>query len=210
MQTQIPARFFQMLQEVWGFSKLRESQVQAVAAPLAGHDALVVVPTGGGKSLCYQAPAVFRGGVTIVISPLIALMKDQVDSLKQLGIPAARWDSSLTPSEKRFISSELNEQKIRLLFASPERAVQKDFPDLFRGNTVHSIAIDEAHCVSQWGHDFRPEYRNLLNLRNAFPNASMMALTATATEQVQHDIVNQLQLRNPSISVHSFDRPNLT
>jgi ATP-dependent DNA helicase RecQ len=210
MQTQIPARFFQMLQEVWGFSKLRESQVQAVAATLAGNDALVVVPTGGGKSLCYQAPAVFRGGVTIVISPLIALMKDQVDSLKQLGIPAARWDSSLTPSEKRFISSELNEQKIRLLFASPERAVQKDFPDLFCGNNVHSIAIDEAHCVSQWGHDFRPEYRNLLNLRNAFPNASMMALTATATEQVQHDIVNQLQLRNPSISVHSFDRPNLT
>jgi len=199
-----------MLQEVWGFSNLRESQVQAITAALDGNDALVVVPTGGGKSLCYQAPAVFRGGVTIVISPLIALMKDQVDSLKQLGIPAARWDSSLTPSEKRSIISGLNEQKIRLLFASPERALQKDFLDLFRGNNVHSIAIDEAHCVSQWGHDFRPEYRNLLNLRNAFPNASMMALTATATEQVQQDIVNQLQLRNPSISVHSFDRPNLT
>ena len=131
MQTQIPPRFFQMLQEVWGFSNLRESQVQAITAALDGNDALVVVPTGGGKSLCYQAPAVFRGGVTIVISPLIALMKDQVDSLKQLGIPAARWDSSLTPSEKRSIISGLNEQKIRLLFASPERALQKDFLDLF-------------------------------------------------------------------------------
>lgn len=210
MSAAIPTRFTQMLQEVWGFSELRHSQHQAILAALNGNDALVVMPTGGGKSLCYQAPAVYRGGLTIVISPLIALMKDQVDSLHQLGIPAARWDSTSSPTEKRQIIADLRNQKIRLLFASPERALQKDFHELFLGNQVHTIAIDEAHCVSQWGHDFRPEYRRLATLREHFPNASMMALTATATTHVQKDIIDQLQLKNPTVSINSFDRPNLT
>jgi ATP-dependent DNA helicase RecQ len=210
MSAAIPTRFTQMLQEVWGFSELRHSQHQAILAALNGNDALVVMPTGGGKSLCYQAPAVYRGGLTIVISPLIALMKDQVDSLHQLGIPAARWDSTSSPTEKRQIIADLQAQRLRLFFASPERALQKDFHELFLGNQVNTIAIDEAHCVSQWGHDFRPEYRQLATLRNHFPNASMMALTATATTIVQQDIINQLQLENPTVSINSFDRPNLT
>lgn len=206
----IPARFFQMLQEVWGFSELRHSQGQAIGAALENRDALVVMPTGGGKSLCYQAPAVFRGGCTIVISPLIALMKDQVDGLRQHGVPAARWDSSSSAREKRELAEELRQQKIRLLFASPERALQNDFADLFRGNQIRMIAIDEAHCVSQWGHDFRPEYRQLSQLRRHFPDASVMALTATATQRVRNDILEQLKLRNPLVTVSSFDRPNLT
>jgi len=144
----IPSRFFQMLREVWGFSELRDSQGEAIAASLAHRDALVVMPTGGGKSLCYQAPAVYRGGCTLVISPLIALMKDQVDGLRQLGVPAARWDSSSSLQDKLLLSAELREQRIRLFFASPERALQSDFADLFRGNRVRLIAIDEAHCVS--------------------------------------------------------------
>lgn len=206
----IPERFFQMLQEVWGFSELRDSQGQAVEAALSGRDALVVMPTGGGKSLCYQSPAVYRGGCTIVISPLIALMKDQVDSLHQVGVPAARWDSNASVQEKRELLEQLRQQKIRLFFASPERALQDDFASLFKGNKVPMIAIDEAHCVSQWGHDFRPEYRQLSQLRKHFPEASVMALTATATQKVRDDILQQLQLRGPSISVSSFDRPNLT
>jgi ATP-dependent DNA helicase RecQ len=210
MSTTIPARFFQMLQEVWGFSELRQAQVQAIQAALEDRDALVVMPTGGGKSLCYQAPAVFRGGCTIVISPLIALMKDQVDGLRQVGVPAARWESNMSNQEKRALANELRQQKIRVFFASPERALQKDFAELFEGNHVRMIAIDEAHCVSQWGHDFRPEYRQLLELRKHFPKASVMALTATATERVRRDILDQLQLRSPQVSVSSFDRPNLT
>ena len=210
MSTTIPARFFQMLQEVWGFSELREAQVQAIQAALEDRDALVVMPTGGGKSLCYQAPAVYRGGCTIVISPLIALMKDQVDGLRQVGVPAARWESNLSNQAKRALAEELRQQKIRLFFASPERALQDDFAELFKGNNVRMIAIDEAHCVSQWGHDFRPEYRQLLELRKHFPKASVMALTATATERVRRDILEQLQLRSPQVSVSSFDRPNLT
>jgi len=206
----IPPRFLKMLREVWGFSQLRDSQEKAIAAALANRDALVVMPTGGGKSLCYQAPAVYRGGCTIVISPLIALMKDQVDGLRQLGIPAARWDSGSSNQEKRDLIEQLRHQQLRLFFASPERALQKDFADLFRGNQVPMIAIDEAHCVSQWGHDFRPEYRQLAQLRRHFPNASVMALTATATQKVRIDILEQLKLRSPDITVSSFDRPNLT
>lgn len=206
----IPPRFLKMLQEVWGFSQLRDAQEKAIAAALGQRDALVVMPTGGGKSLCYQAPALYRGGCTIVISPLIALMKDQVDGLLQLGIPAARWDSSSSHQEKRDLLQKLKNQQLRLFFASPERALQNDFADLFQGNQVHMIAIDEAHCVSQWGHDFRPEYRQLAKLRSHFPNASVMALTATATQKVRNDILEQLRLRSPDITVSSFDRPNLT
>ena len=137
-------------------------------------------------------------------------MKDQVDSLQQLGIPAVRWDSSASSLDKREIVNQLREQRIRLFFSSPERAMQSDFLELFKGNDVHTIAIDEAHCVSQWGHDFRPEYRQLAKLRESFPKAKLMALTATATERVREDIVAQLKLQDPAVMVSSFDRSNLT
>jgi ATP-dependent DNA helicase RecQ len=206
----IPDDFFHMLREVWGFDALREPQREAIASILTGRDTLVVMPTGGGKSLCYQAPAQYRGGLTIVVSPLIALMKDQVDSLEEFGIAAARLDSSLRLEEKRQIANRIARRELRLLFASPERLLDPEFPRLVEGNEVHTIAIDEAHCVSQWGHDFRPEYRQLAKLREAFPQAAVHAFTATATVKVRRDIVEQLQLRSPNVLVSSFDRPNLT
>jgi ATP-dependent DNA helicase RecQ len=199
-----------MLGEIWGFDSLRSSQHAAISSILEGRDTLVIMPTGGGKSLCYQAPAIFRGGLTIVVSPLIALMKDQVDSLKQVGVNAIRIDSTLTVAEKREAAQQIRSGDVRLLFVSPERLANQDFIRFLDGNDVHTIAIDEAHCVSQWGHDFRPEYRQLSSLRNSFPNAAMHAFTATATEKVRLDIVDQLGLRDPRILVNSFDRPNLT
>lgn len=206
----IPMEFYRMLKEKWGFDSLRSSQQQAIGSIIAGRDTLVVMPTGGGKSLCYQAPAVFRGGVTIVISPLIALMKDQVDGLCQLGIPAVRIDSSLDANEKRIIANRIRSREIQLVFVSPERAVSDEFTRLLEGSDVHAIAVDEAHCVSQWGHDFRPEYRQLSKLREQYPHAAVHAFTATATQQVRRDICEQLQLRAPNTVVSSFDRPNLT
>ncbi len=206
----IPPEFYAMLERVWGFRELREGQSEAIASILAGNDTLVVMPTGGGKSLCYQAPALFRGGMNIVVSPLIALMKDQVDSLRQLGVPAVRVDSSLTHAEKQMAAKQIRENQAPLLFVSPERLLNPEFLRFLQGNTVHSIAIDEAHCVSQWGHDFRPEYRQLSQLRDHFPNCALLALTATATPKVRNDIVEQLGLRQPNIFISNFDRPNLT
>lgn len=206
----IPAAFYSMLREVWGFSELRPPQHAAIAAVLARKDALVVMPTGGGKSLCYQAPALYMGGLTIVVSPLIALMKDQVDSLHQVGVAAIRLDSSLSSQEKQDTARALKSGQTRLLFVSPERLCNPDFIRFLEGTPVQNIAIDEAHCVSQWGHDFRPEYRQLGSLRSSFPNAAFQAFTATATEKVQRDIVEQLALISPRIHVSSFDRPNLT
>jgi len=207
---EIPEAFFRILKDVWGFDTLRESQREAIASILAGRDTLVVMPTGGGKSLCFQAPALYRGGLTIVVSPLIALMKDQVDALEQVGAAAARIDSSLGLDEKRKIAQRISKGEIRLLFVSPERLIDPGFAQLVQGNDVHTIAIDEAHCVSQWGHDFRPEYRKLSQIRSLFPKAAVHAFTATATQKVRDDIVGQLQLRSPRILVNSFDRPNLT
>jgi ATP-dependent DNA helicase RecQ len=209
-EASIPDSFYSMLKEVWGFEELRGMQPDAIATNLAGNDSLVVMPTGGGKSLCYQAPAVFRGGLTLVVSPLIALMKDQVDSLESCGVSAARIDSSLALDEKRRIVERLSKGLLRLLFVSPERLVDPGFLQLVQGNTIHTVAVDEAHCVSQWGHDFRPEYRQLAQIRKAFPNAAIHAFTATATPKVRQDIVEQLQLRSPKVLVSSFDRPNLT
>lgn len=210
LHASLPARFYEILKDVWGFDTLRPSQEAAIASILEGRDTLVIMPTGGGKSLCYQAPAIYRGGMTIVISPLIALMKDQVDSLKQVGVNAVRVDSTLSLPEKREITQELRSGRVRLLFVSPERIASPDFVRLLEGNEVHTIAIDEAHCVSQWGHDFRPEYRQLSSLRNIFPMAAMHAFTATATVKVRADIMDQLQLKQPRMLVSSFDRPNLT
>ena len=206
----IPDKFYDLLRDVWGFDRLRPSQLEAISSILEGRDTLVVMPTGGGKSLCYQAPAIYREGMTIVVSPLIALMKDQVDSLKQVGVNAVRIDSTLTAMEKRDVAQQIRSGQVRMLFVSPERLASPDFVRFLDGNNVHTIAIDEAHCVSQWGHDFRPEYRQLSSLRVSFPNAAMHGFTATATTKVRQDIIDQLGLKSPRVLVSSFDRPNLT
>ena len=185
-------------------------QEQAIHAALAGRDSLVVLPTGGGKSLCYQAPAIVRGGLTVVVSPLIALMKDQVDGLTRIGVPAARLDSSLTASERAVAADGIRRGETRLVFISPERLVNTDVYRLLRDAGTHTVAVDEAHCVSHWGHDFRPEYRQLARLREFFPGAAVHGYTATATERVRADIAEQLGLNKPEVLVGNFDRPNLT
>ena len=209
-----PSRSFDDLKAVvarhWGFTSLRPLQEEAMRAVLDGRDSLVVLPTGGGKSLCYQAPAVLRGGVTVVVSPLIALMKDQVDGLRANGVAAAQIDSSLSDSDRFAAELDLRQGDVRLLFVSPERLVSSDFYRKLQQVDVHAFAIDEAHCISHWGHDFRPEYRQLARLREFFPGASVHAYTATATEQVRRDIGAQLALRDPVTLVGDFDRPNLT
>jgi ATP-dependent DNA helicase RecQ len=194
----------------WGFSALRPLQEQAMRAILDGRDSLVVMPTGGGKSLCYQAPAVLRGGTTVVVSPLIALMKDQVDGLRACGISAVQIDSSQSAAERFSYQQDLRDGAIRLVFVSPERLVLTDFSRVLRDLDVRTFAIDEAHCISHWGHDFRPEYRQMDRLREMFPDASIHAYTATATERVRRDIIAQLALRDPEVLVGNFDRPNLT
>ena len=195
----------------WGFSQLRPMQDQAIKCVLNKKDSLVVLPTGGGKSLCYQAPAVLNdSATTIVVSPLISLMKDQVDGLKTCGISAVQLDSSQKPEERAAAEREILSGRVRLLFVSPERLVGTDFHRLLQQIKVTAIAIDEAHCISHWGHDFRPEYRQLRRLRDFFPGISVHAYTATATEQVREDIISQLGLRRPEVLVGSFDRPNLT
>ena len=194
----------------WGFNSLRPLQEQAMQAVLDGTDSLVVLPTGGGKSLCYQAPAVLRGGTTVVVSPLIALMKDQVDGLRACGIAAVQLDSSLSSNERFAYEMDLRQGGINLLFVSPERLIQTDLYKVLLQIGVRTFAIDEAHCISHWGHDFRPEYRQLALLRDHFPGASVHAYTATATEQVRGDIIKQLALKKPAILVGNFDRPNLT
>jgi ATP-dependent DNA helicase RecQ len=199
-----------VIERHWGFRTFRPLQEQAMQAVLEGRDSLVVLPTGGGKSLCYQAPAVLRGEITVVVSPLIALMKDQVDSLRDCGVPAHRIDSSLSPEERFCNELDIREGKAQLLFVSPERLVLTDFYQLLRQAGVRTFAIDESHCISHWGHDFRPEYRQLSRIRELFPGAAVHAYTATATAQVRQDIIQQLALKNPEILVGNFDRPNLT
>jgi ATP-dependent DNA helicase RecQ len=194
----------------WGFADFRPLQERAMHAVLAGRDSLVVLPTGGGKSLCYQAPALVRGGTTVVISPLIALMKDQVDALRAIDVPAAQIDSSLSEPDRWSAEMAVRQGKIRLLFASPERLVTPGFQDLLRSAGVSTFAIDEAHCISHWGHDFRPEYRQLSRLKRVFPDSAVHAYTATATPRVREDISSQLGLTSPEVLVGNFDRPNLT
>ena len=174
-----------------------------------GRDVIVVLPTGGGKSLCFQAPAVVGSGLAVVVSPLISLMKDQVDALTECGVPAARIDSSLSPQERDDAMEQLRRGQLKLLYVSPERLVSDAFSAMLRTLTLSFIAIDEAHCISMWGHDFRPEYRQLGSLRKMFPGVTLGAYTATATEQVRLDIAEQLQLEDPAVLVGSFDRPNL-
>jgi ATP-dependent DNA helicase RecQ len=203
-------QLLQVIKRHWGFGALRPLQEQAMRAVLGGRDSLVVMPTGGGKSLCYQAPAVLRGGTTVVISPLIALMKDQVDGLRACGIPAVQIDSSQSAAERFSYLQDVRDGAVRLVFVSPERLVLTDFCNVLRDLDVRTFAIDEAHCISHWGHDFRPEYRQLDRLRERFPGAALHAYTATATERVRRDITAQLALRDPEVLVGNFDRPNLT
>jgi ATP-dependent DNA helicase RecQ len=208
-QTQLCGSLQEVIARHWGFSSLRPLQEEAMRAVFEGRDSLVVLPTGGGKSLCYQAPAVARGDTTVVVSPLIALMKDQVDGLRACGIPAIQIDSSQTAGERSLYERDIERGAMRLVFVSPERLVLSDFSQLLKRIRVRSFAIDEAHCISHWGHDFRQEYRQLDRLRAHFPDASIHAYTATATEQVRTDIAGQLKLRDAVVLVGNFDRPNL-
>ena len=198
-----------LLKRYWGYDSFRPLQLQAMEAVLAGRDSLVVMPTGGGKSLCFQAPALAMRGLAIVISPLISLMKDQVDALVANGIAAARLDSSLDWDEQKIVLRGIARGETRILYISPERMLSDRFRQYAKTLDISLIAIDEAHCVSIWGHDFRPEYRLIGALRDDFPGVALHAYTATATRQVRDDIVLQLGLKNPDLLVGSFDRPNL-
>jgi len=200
------------LQRYWGYTSFRPLQREAMEAILGDRDSLVVLPTGGGKSLCFQAPALVRQGLALVVSPLISLMKDQVDTLTGNGVPAACFNSSLSPAEKAGVLERLRAGTLRLLYVSPERLVGDggaQFVNVLSGCRVSFVAIDEAHCISQWGHDFRPEYRQLARLRTVLPDIGLHAYTATATARVRRDIAAQLELRDPVELVGSFDRPNL-
>src|SRR5580765_5630568 len=199
-----------ILKRHFGFTSFRPLQEEIIRDALAGRDVFALLPTGGGKSLCFQLPAMVRPGLTVVVSPLIALMKDQVDALQENGVPATFLNSSLSPDESRRRLRGLHGGEYRLLYAAPERLMLSGFLSDLQKWKVNLLAIDEAHCISEWGHDFRPEYRQLAELRTAFPSVPMMALTATATERVRSDIVRMLKLREPKCYVASFNRPNLT
>ncbi len=198
-----------VLHNYFGYESFRPHQREAVEAVLRGQDAFILMPTGGGKSLCYAIPSIIMPGVTIVVSPLISLMKDQVDSLRHNGITAAYINSSLSQSAQQHIIHQLKQGELSMLYVAPERLVQPQFVELLSQIKLNFFAIDEAHCISQWGHDFRPEYRRLSLVRHHFKNKPIMALTATATNRVKHDIVQQLELQSPQTLVSSFFRPNL-
>ena len=203
----------QRLHEVFGYSSFRGEQQAIVEHVTAGGDALVLMPTGGGKSLCYQLPALLREGVAIVVSPLIALMQDQVDALQQLGVRAAFLNSSLDAESAREVTARLMHGDLQILYVAPERLLMPHFLGLLEqieiGTGIALFAIDEAHCVSQWGHDFRPEYRQLTVLHERFPLVPRIALTATADAPTRAEIVERLALENARQFVSSFDRPNI-
>ena len=203
------ARITEVLSRWWGFDHLRPLQSEAIKAALEGRDSLVVMPTGGGKSLCYQLPPLVGESTDVVISPLVALMKDQVDALEAIGYPAAALHGGMSQEDRADVRDRLAAGELRLLFAAPERLVNTGLLDVLARVGVKRFAIDEAHCISHWGHDFRPEYRQLALLRDRFPSASIHAFTATATPRVRDDIARQLSLRDPATLVGTFDRPNL-
>ena len=199
----------QTLEKYWGYEDFLPLQKEAMQCAMQGRDSVVVLPTGGGKSLCYQVPALRLPGMGIVVSPLISLMKDQVDALRECGVAAARIDSSLRASQRRAVIEDVRRGEVKILYASPERILSERFLGLIAGLEVSLIAIDEAHCVSMWGHDFRPEYRALGRLKEQYPNAGVHAFTATATPRVRRDIAEALRLESPEVLVGSFDRANL-
>ena len=199
-----------LLKRTFGYSSFRPLQEQIISDCLAGLDVFALLPTGGGKSLCFQLPAIAQGGLTLVVSPLIALMKDQVDGLLASGVQATFLNSTLSATESKARFRGLYRGEYRLLYIAPERLMMPGFLERLPELNIQQIAVDEAHCISEWGHDFRPEYRQLAGLREHLPNVPFLALTATATLRVREDIVRLLQLREPRCYTASFNRPNLT
>jgi len=209
------APLLEVLEKYWGYTSFRPLQREAMQAILGKRDSVVVMPTGAGKSLCFQAPALVADGLALVVSPLISLMKDQVDTLVGNGVAAACYNSAQSSEQKAAVLDSLRAGRLKLLYVSPERLVGDGADGFLRrvttgGAPLAFVAVDEAHCISQWGHDFRPEYRQLARLRDAFPGVSLHAFTATATARVRRDIAEQLALASPTELVGSFDRPNLT
>jgi ATP-dependent DNA helicase RecQ len=209
MMDAVEKSWLEVLKRDFGFTSFRPLQREIISDTLAGKDVFALLPTGGGKSLCFQLPALLRPGLTLVVSPLIALMKDQVDALQAAGVGATFLNSTLATGASRQRLDGLRRHEYRLLYVAPERLMLSGFLDELRKWNVNLIAVDEAHCISEWGHDFRPEYRQLSALRGLFPKVPLMALTATATERVRADILKLLQLREASCFVASFNRPNL-
>src|SRR4051795_1451294 len=190
-------RLLPALKQYFGFSSFRPLQQEIILDAMQGRDVFALLPTGGGKSLCFQLPTLLRDGLTVVVSPLIALMKDQVDALTATGIPATFLNSTLDGAEAKARFRGLHRGEYRLLYAAPERLLLPGFAENLRAWNVTQLAIDEAHCISEWGHDFRPEYRQLADLRDGLPEVPVMALTATATGRVRQDIIERLHLRQP-------------
>ncbi|MFV0345937.1 MAG: DNA helicase RecQ, partial [Bacteroidales bacterium] len=199
----------EILKAVFGYDSFRPMQEKVVRAVLNNEDCLVLMPTGGGKSLCYQVPALAKEGTALVVSPLIALMKDQVEALKQNGVSAAFYNSSISASEQNSVINDLMNGKLKLLYVSPERLNSEQFHQVLSQTKISLIAIDEAHCISSWGHDFRPDYKNMGYLRNKYPNIPIVALTATADTLTQEDILRQLNLDTAQVFKDTFSRPNI-
>src|SRR6476661_1171854 len=198
------------LREHFGFDDFREGQRDVIESVLAGKDVIVVMPTGSGKSLCYQLPAMILDGVTLVVSPLIALMKDQVDALQARGLPATFINSSISESEQRARIESLRRGEHKLVYIAPERFRSSRFNEALQQIPISLFAVDEAHCISTWGHDFRPDYLRLRNVIKSLGRVQTLALTATATPYVRSDIIQQLGLNRPQTFVSGFDRPNLS
>src|SRR5262245_12187868 len=199
-----------ILRDVFGHAEFRGLQEDVVRHVTGGGDAVVLFPTGAGKSLCYQAPALCRPGVAIVVSPLIALMRDQVEALRQFGVAAAAYNSALSPDEARQVRAQLLAGELKLIYVAPERLSTPAFQSMLQDVTISLFAIDEAHCVSQWGHDFRPEYRALSSIATNFPGVPRIALTATADPATRADIIERLALKDAEVFATSFDRPNIS
>jgi len=203
------SQLLETLKQYWGYDSFRPRQLDAINAVMDNRDSIVIFPTGGGKSLCFQVPAILRQGVAIVVSPLLSLMKDQVDALQANGVAAACLNSTLTTAQERLVLEEIARGQLQLVYMSPERLMDSRTLKTLEGINVSFFAIDEAHCVSQWGHDFRPEYRQLAILKQRFPDASVHAFTATATPRVREDIAVQLGLKDPQVTIGSMFRSNL-
>ncbi len=198
-----------VLNKTFGYADFRFNQAEIIESILNQQDVLVLMPTGGGKSLCYQVPAMVFEGLTVVVSPLIALMQDQVDALAQVGISASFLNSTLSASQEQNVLAQIHAGETKLLYVAPERLVTPQFLNLLANINVSLFAIDEAHCVSQWGHDFRPEYQQLNILSQQFPNVPKVALTATADQRTREEIVTHLNFNHPKRFINSFDRPNI-
>ena len=199
-----------ILRRYWGFDSFRPLQLEISQSLLSGKDTIGLLPTGGGKSLTFQVPALAVDGLTIVVSPLISLMKDQVDGLKKRRIPAAYLGTGMLRSEADYTYERLRQGKIKLLYLAPERLARENFVARMHGWNIRQIVVDEAHCISQWGYDFRPSYLNLSALRDSFPQVPILALTASATPDVVADIADNLAMRSPAIFSKSFSRPNIS